>query len=170
MVVIGRRGHVEVQGIIEDLERFEVVSTEDEVGSLSRPIGSGSSARPRPRRGPSSASVRRSPRHNPDAEIRFVDTVCLPTKEHQRSLERLIEQVEAMVVVGGQELQQHPRTRQALPRTGIPSIHVQGPNDLDPDWLARFETVGLTAGTSTLDSTIDEVHQAMLQMTVKVEA
>ncbi len=38
---------------------------------------------------------------NPDAEIRFVDTVCLPTKEHQRALERLIETVDAIVVVGG---------------------------------------------------------------------
>ena len=38
---------------------------------------------------------------NPHAEIRFVDTVCLPTKDHQRSLERLLDRVEAMVVVGG---------------------------------------------------------------------
>ncbi|SIN90200.1 4-hydroxy-3-methylbut-2-enyl diphosphate reductase [Singulisphaera sp. GP187] len=169
VVLIGRRGHVEVQGIIEDLERFDVVSTEDEVkrypaDRLGIICQTTAPARTVER-------IREAiARHNPDAEIRFVDTVCLPTKEHQRSLERLIEQVDAMVVVGGSNSNNTRELAKLCQERGIPSIHVQGPNDLDPEWLSRFENVGLTAGTSTLDSTIDEVHQAMLQMTVNVEA
>ena len=38
---------------------------------------------------------------NPQAEIRFIDTICHPTKDHQKALERLMDEVEAMVVVGG---------------------------------------------------------------------
>ena len=70
-------------------------------GLLSTSDGWGSSAR---RRRPSGASPIRAAvaARNPDAEIKFVDTVCLPTKEHQRALERLLERVEAVVVVGGQ--------------------------------------------------------------------
>ena len=34
----------------------------------------------------------------------------------------------------------------------------------------EFENVGLTAGTSTLDATIDEVHQALMRLAVGVEA
>src|SRR5438034_1072455 len=68
---------------------------------------------------------------NPGAEIRFVDTVCLPTKDHQRSLERLIERVDAMVVVGGRN-SNNTRELAALCRDrGIPALHVQGPGDLD---------------------------------------
>jgi 4-hydroxy-3-methylbut-2-enyl diphosphate reductase len=169
VVVIGRRGHVEVQGIVEDLERYEVVSTEDEVGRFPSDRLGIVCQTTTPAR--TAERIREAiARQNPDAEIRFVDTVCLPTKEHQRSLERLIEQVEAMVVVGGRNSNNTRELVQLCLERGLPSLHVQGPNDLDPDWLARFETVGLTAGTSTLDSTIDEVHQAMLQMTVNVEA
>jgi 4-hydroxy-3-methylbut-2-enyl diphosphate reductase len=169
VVVIGRRGHVEVQGIIEDLERYDVVSTEDEVGPYPSDRLGIVCQTTTPAR--TVARIREAiARHNPDAEIRFVDTVCLPTKEHQRSLERLIEQVEAMVVVGGSNSNNTRELVKLCLERGVPSLHVQGPNDLDPDWLARFETIGLTAGTSTLDSTIDQVHQAMLQMTVNVEA
>ncbi len=45
---------------------------------------------------------------------------------------------------------------------GIPAYHIQVAADLHADWFAGIETVGLTAGTSTLDSSIAEVHEALL--------
>jgi 4-hydroxy-3-methylbut-2-enyl diphosphate reductase len=169
VLLIGRRGHVEVQGIIEDLDRFDVVETEEDVQRYpSERLGivcqTTASAR-------TVAKIRAAiARLNPDAEIRFVDTVCHPTKDHQRSLERLVEQVDAMVVVGGHN-SNNTRELVALCRErGVPALHVQGARDLDPEWFAAYETVGLTAGTSTLDSTIDEVHHAILRLTVGVEA
>ena len=45
---------------------------------------------------------------------------------------------------------------------GRPTVHVRGPADLDPGWFHPEWTVGLTAGTSTLDRTIVEVHMAIL--------
>jgi 4-hydroxy-3-methylbut-2-en-1-yl diphosphate reductase len=100
--------------------------------------------------------------HNPDADIKFIDTVCLPTKEHQRALEHLLERVDAVVVVGGRNSN---NTRELVARChelGKPALHVQAPADLDPAWFQRFATVGLTAGTSTLPETIDEVHHALV--------
>jgi len=44
---------------------------------------------------------------------------------------------------------------------GMPAVHVQGAADLDPAWFAGLGRVGLTAGTSTLDETVDEVRQAL---------
>jgi 4-hydroxy-3-methylbut-2-enyl diphosphate reductase len=169
VLLIGRRGHVEVQGIIEDLERFDVVESEDEVirypsdrlGILCQTTASARTVE----------KIRAAiAAKNPEAEIRFVDTVCHPTKEHQRSLERLLQQVEAMVVVGGRN-SNNTRELVALCRERcIPALHVQGADELDPEWFSDFDVVGLTAGTSTLDTTIDEVHQALLKLEVGVEA
>ncbi len=39
---------------------------------------------------------------------------------------------------------------------------MQSSSDLDPDWFNGYATVGLTAGTSTLERTIDEVHRALV--------
>jgi 4-hydroxy-3-methylbut-2-enyl diphosphate reductase len=169
VLVIGRRGHVEVRGIIEDLERFDVIEVADEVRCYpSRRLGLVCQTTATERQ---VAAIRAAvAAHNPDAEIRFVDTVCLPTKEHQRALERLLGQVEFMVVVGGRH-SNNTRELVALCRErGVPAVHVQDAADLEPAWFEGYAVVGLTAGTSTLEATIDEVHQALLRLPAQGEA
>ncbi len=163
VVVIGRLGHVEVRGIVEDLEEFDVVQSVDDVKSY-----------PRDKLGvicqtttsPELAEAVRAEieARNPGAEIRFVDTICHPTKDNQQALERLLGEVEAVVVVGGRNSN---NTRELVARcqsNGRPALHVSTAEELDAGWLRAFQTVGLTAGTSTLDSTIDAVHQRMLEI------
>ncbi len=99
---------------------------------------------------------------NPEAEIRFVDTVCLPTKEHQRALERLLDRVDAVVVVGGRNSNNTRELAAKCRERGKPALHVQSAAELDPAWFKGIATVGLTAGTSTLAETIEEVHRALV--------
>jgi 4-hydroxy-3-methylbut-2-enyl diphosphate reductase len=161
VLVIGRRGHVEVDGIVEDLEDYDVIESADEVtayphGKLGIVCQTTTTERRVEAIRAAVAAL------NPDAEIRFVDTVCLPTKEHQRALERLLDRVDAVVVVGGRNSN---NTRELVARCHqrrTPVRHVQSARDLDPDWFKAFAAVGLTAGTSTLPATIDEVHRALV--------
>jgi len=167
VLVIGKPGHIEVQGVIEDLRSYDVVPTAAAVRpypharlgimcQTTTPVALAEEIR-------TAVAAK-----NPHAEIRFVDTICLPTKEHQRALERLLDQVEAVVVVGGRNSN---NTRQLVLRCqerGLPAYHVQGPDDLQPEWFDGIETVGLTAGTSTLDETIDAVQRALIEMPVFV--
>jgi 4-hydroxy-3-methylbut-2-enyl diphosphate reductase len=161
VLVIGRKGHVEVGGIVGDLEDFHVIESADEAEAYPhRRLGivcqttmtEGRVARIR------AAIAAR----NPDAQIKFIDTVCLPTKEHQRALERLLDRVDAVVVVGGRHSN---NTRELVARCrerARPALHVQSADELDPAWFKGFATVGLTAGTSTLPETIEEVHRALV--------
>ena len=160
VLVIGRKGHVEVQGIIEDLDDAEVIESEADVRPFGRPR-LGIVCQTTATEGRVAAIRTAIAERNPDAEVRFVDTVCLPTKEHQRSLERLLEQVEAVVVVGGSNSNNTRELVERCRRASRPVVHVQSAADLDPGWFTGFSTVGLTAGTSTLDRTIDEVHRAL---------
>jgi 4-hydroxy-3-methylbut-2-enyl diphosphate reductase len=169
VLVIGRRGHVEVQGIVEDLVSFDVIECVEEIRCYpSRRLGimcqTTSTAR---HVAQVCAAVAE---HNPNAEIRFVDTVCLPTKAHQAALEALLDQVEAVVVVGGRNSN---NTRQLVTRCrerGRPAYHVQSAEDLRPEWFEGVAAVGLTAGTSTLDTTIAAVHEALLHIGSAVES
>ena len=97
----------------------------------------------------------------PQAQIRCMDTICTPTKDHQRSLAQLIAKVDAMVVAGGNDSNNTRELTLLCREHGIPTCQVETAHDLDLGWLASFETVGLTAGTSALDATIDEVEQAL---------
>jgi 4-hydroxy-3-methylbut-2-enyl diphosphate reductase len=162
VVVIGRRGHVEVQGIVEDLERFAIVQAVGDVARYpSNRLGVVCQTTTPPR---AAEQIRQAiERLNSSAEIRFIDTVCQPTRDRQMAVERLLEQVQAVVVVGGRN-SNNTRELAALCREkGVTAFHVESAADLVPCWFAGLEFVGLTAGTSTLDETIDEVERTLSQ-------
>jgi len=161
VLVIGRKGHVEVEGIIGDLHDHHVIERAAEVERYPhRRLGIVCQTTMTEAR---VAAIRAAiVDRNPDAEVKFIDTVCLPTKEHQRALERLLDQVQAVVVVGGRNSN---NTRELVARCrerGKPVLHVRSADELDPAWFKGFATVGLTAGTSTLPETIEEVHRALV--------
>ncbi len=161
--MIGRRGHVEVEGIVRDLDHYDVIESVDEVaGYPHRRLGivCQTTATEHHVERIRAAIVEQ----NPDSEIKFVDTVCLPTKEHQRALERLLDRVEAVVVVGGQHSNNTRELAARCRERGKPALHVQSAADLDAGWFKGFATVGLTAGTSTLPDSIDEVHRALVEI------
>jgi 4-hydroxy-3-methylbut-2-enyl diphosphate reductase len=163
VIVIGKPGHVEVQGIVEDLRSFDLAPTPEHVKTYAYDRLGVMCQTTTPE--PLAAAIRKEiARLNPHADIRFIDTICLPTKEHQHALERMLDQVEAVVVVGGRNSNNTRQLVQRCRERGLPAFHVQEAADLDPTWFMGFENVGLTAGTSTLEETIREVHQALLQM------
>ena len=169
VLIIGRKGHVEVRGIAEDLPSFDIIQSEAEVVTFPHHrlgIVCQTTTPERLVKGVRQAIEER----NPHAEVRFVDTVCLPTKDHQRALERLLGRVEAMVVVGGRNSNNTKELVALCGERGVPALHVQDASELDAAWLAPYETVGLTAGTSTLDSTIEEVQRALCRINSEVVA
>ncbi len=160
VLVIGKRGHVEVQGIVEDLSSFDVIQSVGEVrhypfAKLGIMCQTTSPARlVRDIRDAVAES-------NPSADIRFINTVCHPTTDHQKALETLLRQVQAVVVVGGRNSNNTRELAARCREEGVRAFHIQSAEDLDPDWFDGLEVVGLTAGTSTLDTTIDEVYEAL---------
>ena len=163
VLIIGRKGHVEVRGIVEDLPSVDVVESEADVVTYPHARIGVMCQTTTPER--LVKLVRRAiEERNPLAEVRFIDTVCLPTKDHQRALDRLLDRVEAMVVVGGRNSNNTKELVALCRERDVPAIHVQDASEVDPAWLAPFETVGLTAGTSTLDSTIEDVERALLRI------
>jgi 4-hydroxy-3-methylbut-2-en-1-yl diphosphate reductase len=66
-----------------------------------------------------------------------------------------------VVVVGGRHSNNARELAARCTKRGLPTVHVQGGADLDPAWFAGLERVGLTAGTSTPDETVDEVRQTL---------
>lgn len=160
VVVVGRPGHVEVRGIVEDLERVAVVADEASVETYpAERLGVVFQTTTAPSRAESIlAAIRRA---NPQAEVRAVDTVCRPTKDRQGAVARLAEEVEAIVVVGGSRSNNTRELVELAREQGCPVWHVRDAAELDPSWFRGVAVVGLTAGTSTLNATIDAVEAAL---------
>lgn len=163
-VVIGKSGHVEVEGLIGDFPEAIVVSTRNDISKLPQ----------RARYGIISQTtqpidfvrdivdfVRRS---HPDAEVRFVDTVCRPTKDRQFALRKLIADAEAVVVVGGRQSNNTRQLVETCRAAGKTAFHIERAEELRADWFAKLDIVGLTAGTSTLPETVRAVHERLREI------
>jgi len=158
-VIIGQRGHVEVRGLTEDLDAFDVIGNGEDVQRL----------RPRPRIGiaaQTTQSIERVQylvalirRRCPLAEIRFADTVCQPTKQRQQAARDLARRCQVVVVVGGADSNNTRELVSTCAGHGAHVHHVQTDADVCAEWFQDAGTVGITAGTSTPDYIIDAVEQ-----------
>jgi 4-hydroxy-3-methylbut-2-enyl diphosphate reductase len=163
VIILGQRQHVEVVGIVGDLNAYEVVQSEDDVACYpSQRLGVVCQSTTRPATAERLLAAIRE--RNPGKEIRFVDTICRPTRERQLAAKKLLDDVEALVVVGGKHSNNTRQLAEMASARGLPVAHVQSAADLDAKWARRFRVVGLTAGTSTLDSTIDAVQRRLEQI------
>jgi 4-hydroxy-3-methylbut-2-enyl diphosphate reductase len=165
VIVVGRPGHVEVQGIVEDLDRFDVVANVADVRAWPHAkLGIVCQTTSPPRLvAEIHAAVRR---RNPHAEIRLIDTVCQPTRDRQHAVERLCREVDLVVVVGGANSNNTRQLVELCRARGTRAVQVQSAEQLDPAWFRGCRAVGLTAGTSTLDETVEEVHSALAALEV----
>jgi 4-hydroxy-3-methylbut-2-enyl diphosphate reductase len=164
LVFVGDPEHREVIGYTHDLEPgcYHVVSTMEDV----RKVDWGSY--------PAVKVFYQTTLNADDSEelVRFIeatnprssraDTVCYATKGNQQAARRLAEdpEVELVLVVGGRR-SANSRHLWEIAARHAPSYLIQGPDDIEPEWLDGVACVGLTAGASTPDALIDEVEEAL---------
>jgi len=163
VVVVGRPGHVEVEGIVDDLADFAVVPDEVAVERwrASR-IGVIAQSTTPPHH--FAAVVATIERVNSGKDVRIIDTICGPTRNRQLAVLQLIPLVEALVVVGGRSSNNTRELAALAESRGVPAMRVESADDLDDEWLRRFAVIGLTAGTSTLPAAVDRVHEVLLRV------
>ena len=157
-VIIGKREHVEVRGMTEDLAEYEVVLTPEDIGRLpARPRFGvvAQTTQPIERVRGLVALLRRQ---FPTAEVRFIDTVCQPTKQRQQAADQLSRECDVIVVIGGLQSNNTKELAATCGRHGARVHHVQTAADLRLEWFIGAENVGVTAGTSTPDNIIAAVE------------
>ena len=163
VLLIGKPGHVEVRGIVDDLHSYDVIGRTNEVRCYERPrLGVVCQTTMPPDLVDDVCAVIQL--RNPLADVRLINTVCQPTKLRQRALLDLLRRVNAVVVVGGRNSNNTRRLIQLCDEHRTPALHVESADDLQPGWFVDVDTVGLTAGTSTLDETIAEVQRGLERM------
>lgn len=163
IVLVGKRGHVEVEGLAGDLKRFEVVSSLDDVRRYPHEklaVVNQTTTRP----DELNELHQRVLLLNPDREVKLVDTTCQPTRDRQEALSDLLERVEALVVVGGPNSNNTRQLGLRAQERGLPWWHITDADDLRTEWFRGVRIVGLSAGTSTTDETVAEVARALRRM------
>lgn len=166
-VIIGQRHHVEVRGLTEDLDAFDVVLEDADVERLGHHPRIGVAAQttqPLDRVRHLVALIRR---RVPEADVRCIDTVCQPTKQRQDAAVHLARQSDVVIVIGGADSNNTRELVKTCGRHCASVHHIQTASDLQRAWFAGAANVGLTAGTSTPDAVIDEIERGIRRLTTE---
>ncbi len=169
-VIIGQRDHVEVRGMTDDLDEYDVVLSDEDVDAV----------RERPRFGIVSQTTQPVAKvcrlvellrtRFPESEIEFRDTVCQPTKQRQRAAIELAEQCDVVIVIGGANSNNTKELVATCSRRCRRVHHIQGADELRAEWFDDANVIGITAGTSTPDCIIADVEQQLHELAAQVSA
>lgn len=160
-VVIGQHTHVEVRGLVGDHPQAVVVLSEADLDQIT----------PHPRLGVVSQTtqpvevalrlVAAIKQRFPASEVRFIDTICHPTKQRQTALEDLCRNCDHVVVIGGRNSNNTRQLAEKAAALGAQVLQIESDAELEPEWFAAAQNVGVTAGTSTLDETVEAVVERL---------
>jgi 4-hydroxy-3-methylbut-2-enyl diphosphate reductase len=158
VVVVGQRDHVEVRGLTGDLDRFDVVLNDHDVLALEEHPRFGVAAQTTQAVEKVRHVVELIEGRFPQSEVRYLDTVCKPTKERQAAAVEMARRADVVVVVGGRSSNNTRELVKTCSRHCGRVHHVETDADVRPEWFHAARLVGLTAGTSTPDEVIDQVE------------
>lgn len=163
-VVIGQSQHVEVRGLVGDFPQASVLLNEAEAALIAQHAKLGVISQTTQPLERVLQLVQALKETHPHSEVRFIDTVCHPTKQRQTALEDLCRRCEIVIIIGGKNSNNTRQLTEKASRLGVRAHQIETPEDLHEEWFTGITEVGVTAGTSTLDETVSAVMQRLRQM------
>ena len=171
-VVIGQQDHVEVKGIVGDLEDYLVISGGKDIKKIKiagkRKLGIVSQTTLQVEKVEHLIGKIRGKDYVD--EVYFVNTICQPTRDRQVAVRDLAEQVDLMIVIGGYNSSNTKKLVQVCNEKNIEAHHIESFSQLEKNWFYYKKHVGITAGTSTPEHVINETHKAILQIAEEIDS
>ena len=155
IIIIGDHGHDEVIAIADQIKNPLIIANKDEAEKI----------RKIKRAGIVSQSTQML--ENVQAiinilmkkifDLRFVNTICFPTKRNHEQIKEMAIQNDIMIIIGSFTSANSKRLTELSKQRNINSYQVTCANDLQNNWFRDIKSVGISAGASTPDYLIEEV-------------
>ena len=167
VIIYGNAEHPEVKGIL-GWAKGKGLATLDE-----KPV---TSLVPKPRRIGILSQTTQVPTHfaeftkkiidlalTKDSEVRIIDTICHDIPDRQAAALELAHRADLMVVVGGRASANTNRLAELCAQ--VTETHlIETSKEIHPAWLKGKNLIGVTAGTSTAEESVEEVIKRLEEM------
>jgi 4-hydroxy-3-methylbut-2-enyl diphosphate reductase len=164
IVMIGHRGHVEVEGTmgqapermllvenVEDVEALELVDPA-RVGCVTQTTLSVDDTR---------EIMQALERRFPEIQLPRKDDICYATQNRQEAVKRLADETDMLLVVGAPESSNSNRLVEVASKRGARSYLVQNADEIDPAWLEGVARVGVMAAASAPEILVTRVIERL---------
>ena len=160
LILVGHRGHQEVKGtmgqrpmaLVDDRERIELPDWD--------------AATPVTVLTQTTLSVDDTNRSIDHIKERFPNVIvrndlCYATTNRQTAVKELCKFVDLILVIGAPNSSNCNRLQEVAEANGVVAYLINGPDELDPEWLLSVEKIGITSGASTPELLVEEVINAL---------
>ena len=97
-------------------------------------------------------------------DINVFNTICNATEERQTEARELAKKSDAMIVIGGRHSSNTQKLFEISKKECSNTFYIQTKNDLNMEDFSNIGMLGITAGASTPNNIIKEVHESMAEM------
>ena len=156
VILVGHKGHQEVRGtmgqvemaLVDDLKDIASTGWDDdqEVAVLTQTTLSV---------GDTAQAINAIQGKFTNAVVR--NDICYATTNRQDAVYKMSGEVQLVLVIGAQNSSNCNRLREVGESLGVPAYLINGPEEIDPVWLAGKERVGITSGASTPEVLVEQV-------------
>lgn len=166
MVYIGHEGHVEAEGTMgvapgqmilvetpEDVERL-VLPPHDKLAVVTQTTLSVDEV---------TATMGALKRRFPHLETPKKEDICYATTNRQAAVKQLANACDFVIVVGSKMSSNSNRLREVAEAQGTEAVLLMMPEEVDPEWRARYKTIGITSGASTPEGLVENVIGALVK-------
>ena len=95
------------------------------------------------------------------------DDICYATQNRQDAVKQLAIESDLVLVVGSVASSNSNRLRELAERCGCEAYLIDGPQDIQPDWLKNTNSIGLTAGASAPEVLVQDVINRLVELGAK---
>ena len=95
------------------------------------------------------------------------DDICYATQNRQDAVKQLAIESDLVLVVGSVASSNSNRLRELAERCGCEAYLIDGPQDIQPDWLKNTNAIGLTAGASAPEVLVQDVINRLVELGAK---
>jgi 4-hydroxy-3-methylbut-2-enyl diphosphate reductase len=160
IVMVGHRGHVEVEGTmghapgrmhlvesVQDVSKLEVRDA-SRLGVVTQTTLSLDDTR---------EILEALETRFPEISLPRDDDICYATQNRQNAVKEFTEEADVVIVVGAPESSNSTRLAELAARRGARAYLVQASGEIDPAWLEGARCVGVTSGASAPEVLVTEV-------------
>ena len=164
IIIIGDHGHDEVIGIASQVQDAIIISTVEEAEKLKKTKKAGIVSQ-------STQTIENvqdiiNILMTKVFDLRFVNTICFPTKRNQEQIKELSDIVDLMIIIGSFTSANSKRLTQLSLERNKNTYQVTNATEIDVSWFKKnINSVGISAGASTPDRIIDSVVNKVKDVT-----
>lgn len=160
VILVGHRGHQEVKGTMGQTEML-LVDDREEIDLSS--LGSAESVviltQTTLSVDDTEQSISKIKKQFDDVVVR--NDLCYATTNRQAAVKQLSKLVELILVIGAPNSSNCNRLRDVAEAHGVPAYLLNGPEELDAQWIDGVEKIGITSGASTPEELVLAVINAL---------